>query len=123
MIRVGVDTAAVTAALAQLESGLVDLRRASTAVTIQATLIARRKAPRRTGRLRQSIRGETGRNYSTVFVAGAARAYGGVISYGWRRHNIEADRFTQETAAIMRLSAPREYADAIRDLIRRTRLT
>lgn len=59
---------------------------------------AARRAPKRTGRLAASIRGNRAASRATVSAGGARLPYGGPIHYGWPGHGIEPHPFITDAA-------------------------
>lgn len=57
------------------------------------------RAPRRSGRLAASIRGNRAANRATVLAGGASLPYAGPIHWGWPARHIEAQPFAADAAA------------------------
>ena len=77
---------------------LSDLTRVNATVARFVALRSAAKAPRRTGRLAGSIRGNSAKASAIVRAGGARIPYAGVIHWGWPQHHIEAQPFLVETA-------------------------
>lgn len=118
-----VTPARMAAALHKLAGDLPDdLDDASKELGVRAVATARRLAPRRTGKLRASLRsrvtrGERGQD-SAVEIS-AATAYAGPIHNGWPRHNIKPQPFLAQTLDKLDESGTitKVYADTIDDKI------
>lgn len=100
-----------------------DLKDAFSAISRQAADLAARYAPRNTGKLRSSIRGDKAKNKATVR-AGSARKvpYAGAINYGWKRHNIAPQRFMQKADEAIRPDVPRLIESNIRSAMEKAGL-
>jgi phage gpG-like protein len=55
-------------------------------------------APRRSGTLAATVRGNRAKTSAVIKAGGAAVPYAGVIHWGWPRHNITANPFMTDTA-------------------------
>lgn len=96
-----------------------DLKNAFGPIAAEAAELAARYAPRRSGKLAASIRGNRAKNKAVV-VAGRARVkYAGPINYGWRTHNINPARFMQKADEDMRPVALQKLEDEINRAIER----
>ena len=73
-----------------------DLKEAFGSIAKEAAALAARFAPERTGKLRKSIRGDQRKNAANVKAGGARVRYAAPINYGWKRHNIQPQRFMQK---------------------------
>ncbi len=96
-----------------------------TQIANEGMRLAARFAPRRSGRLRASIRANKSKSKAVVR-AGGARArvrYAGAINYGWRARNIRASNFMQRADAVLRVTVPRTLDRQIRQIIRRQGLS
>lgn len=105
--------------LTEFAGELHDMRDAAEAVAAHAQLLARSRAPRRTGLLQRSVRTFVGRNRSRIYVDTRRAPYGGVIEHGWRGHNIEPDHYMGQTYTLMQSWGPRIYEHELRQLIHR----
>lgn len=101
-----VDEARVTiAGLPRLRSALRaagrnldDLKNANAAAAAIVAAAASARAPRRTGRLAASVRGNRAAGRATVLAGGAAVPYAAPIHWGWPARHIEAQPFVSEAA-------------------------
>lgn len=80
-------------------------------------------APRRTGRLADSIRPGRAKAKAIVRAGSAAVPYAGVINYGWAGHNIDATHFLETALTNEQDAAVRTLAEGLGDLIRKHNLT
>lgn len=76
-------------------------------------------APRRSGRLRRSIRPSTTKGKASIRAGGVRVPYAWVINYGWRKRNIEASHFMDRAAAVLRKRSPAELRREVIRIIRR----
>ena len=84
--------------LRALERGTSDLREANAAAAAAVAAAAATRAPRKTGKLAASIRGNRAAGRATVSAGGARLPYAGPIHYGWPAHGIEAHPFLTSAA-------------------------
>ncbi|MGL5928601.1 MAG: hypothetical protein ACRCY8_06675 [Dermatophilaceae bacterium] len=75
-------------------------------------------APRKSGRLAASIRGNRAKNKAVVTAGRARVPYAGAINYGWRKRGIEPAEFMQESDRQMRQVAPRMLEQGIDKIIK-----
>lgn len=61
--------------------------------------------PTRSGRLRDSVRGNRAKGKAIVTFGGARVPYARAIQYGWPAHNIKPARFIEKTDAVMETRA------------------
>ena len=74
-------------------------------------------APRRTGTLAASIRGNRAKGRATVSAGGGRLAYAGVINYGWAARGIAAAGFMQRADDAVAPKAPDLLIKAINQAI------
>jgi len=90
-----------------------DLKDAFSDIAREGAEVASRFAPRRSGALAGSIRGNRAKS-KAVIAAGKARVpYAGAINYGWPKRGIAAQGFMQKADAVMRPKALQELENAI----------
>lgn len=77
---------------------LAELKAATARVSAFIASRAVPAAPRRTGKLAGTIRGNKSLSRATVMAGGAATPYAGPIHWGWPSRGIEAQPFIAETA-------------------------
>lgn len=99
-----------------------DLKAAFSRISTQAADLAARYAPRNSGKLRASIRGDKAKNKATVRAGGRKVPYAGAINYGWQRHNIAPQRFMQKADDAIRPEVPRLIESNIRDIMEKAGL-
>lgn len=74
-----------------------DLKAAMTKIAAMAARAAEGFAPKRSGRLAATVRGNKARNRAVVIAGrGKARLYAGPINYGWPKRNIKPQPFMQQ---------------------------
>lgn len=76
-----------------------DLKAVFGGIAQDASAIAARHAPSRTGRLRASIRGSKAKNKAVVRAGRSLVPYAGPINFGWPKRNIEPSLFMQRASA------------------------
>lgn len=79
-----------------------DLKDAFSAISREASDAASSFAPKRTGRLAGTIRGNRAKNKAVVSAGRASVRYAGAINYGWPKRNIPASSFMQKADEAMR---------------------
>lgn len=78
------------------------------------------RAPKRTGRLANSIRANKALAYGAVKAGSAARVpYAGPIHYGWPARGIQAQPFIHEAIDARLGDARKDYEEAIRKLAKK----
>ena len=92
----GADTVAAT--LTDAGDDLDDLTAPGEQAGAVLVADARRRAPRRSGRLRASIRAVAAAHGATVSAGGARVPYAGVQEHGWRRHHIRGSHYLSGSA-------------------------
>lgn len=108
----------LTRSLQSLGLDVEDLKDAFGPIAEKGAQLAAGFAPRRSGRLAASVRGNRAKN-KAVIAAGRARVpYAGAINYGWPRRGIRASRFMQRADEAMRPVALAELEHAINTKIR-----
>lgn len=98
---------------------LDDLKDAFAEIADEGANLAAGFAPRRSGALAGSIRGNRAKNKAVVSAGKARVPYAGPINYGWPRRGISAALFMQRADRAMQPRALREITDAINDQIKR----
>jgi hypothetical protein len=84
--------------LKQLGDDLGDLKDANARAAQLVATAAAARAPRRTGRLAGSVRGNRAAGRATVVAGRASVPYAGPIHYGWPAHGIEPHPFVIDAA-------------------------
>lgn len=97
-----------------------DLKDGFSKIAAEGAKLAAGFAPKRSGRLAATIRGNRAKSKAVV-MAGRGRGvpYAGAINYGWPRRGIAPAGFMQQADAAMRPRALQELESAINDSIRR----
>lgn len=84
--------------LQRIAGDLDDLERANAAALRVVVPAANARAPRRTGRLAGSIRGNKSPGRATVSAGGPGVTYAGVVHYGWPARNLAEQPFLVDAA-------------------------
>jgi hypothetical protein len=84
--------------LRKLGDDLTDLKDANARTASIVANAAASRAPRRTGRLAASVRGNRAVGSAVVRAGGAAVPYAGPVHWGWPAHNIAAQPFISSAA-------------------------
>lgn len=77
---------------------LTDLKDVNASVAQLVATRAEQRAPRRSGRLAASVRGNRAVSRATVLAGRATVPYAGPIHWGWPKRGIEAQPFMTEAA-------------------------
>jgi hypothetical protein len=109
----------LTRNLAALGLELDDLKDAFGEIAAQGARLASSFAPRRTGALAGSVRGNRSKNKAVVAAGNARVPYARVINYGWPSRGIRASSFMQKADERMRPVALAELERQISSAIRR----
>lgn len=86
------------AALRAAGHDVADLKDANAAAAALVASTAASRAPRRSGRLASTVRGNRAVGRATVLAGGAAVPYAGPIHWGWPARGIEAQPFMSNAA-------------------------
>lgn len=99
---------------------LEDLKDVFSDISGRGARFASSFAPKKTGRLARSVRGNRAKN-KAVISAGSARAvpWAGPINYGWPARNIAASSFMQRADAAVQDYAIKRLDKGINQLIKR----
>lgn len=84
--------------LRQLVGDASDLKAANAAAAATVAAAAAARAPRRSGTLAASVRGNRAVGRATVLAGGAKVPYAGPIHYGWPARGIEGRPFVTDAA-------------------------
>jgi hypothetical protein len=87
------------ATLKRAGEDLADLRSTNAAVATYVAVRSAAAAPRRSGALAASVRGNAAATNATIRAGGAAVPYAGPIHWGWPARHIAAQPFIADTAA------------------------
>jgi phage gpG-like protein len=104
-------------ALADLDPKLDDLKDAHQRVSKIVEQHAKGNAPRRTGKLANSIRGNRAKTRATVKAGGARVRYAGVIEWGWPKRHIPAQHYLVNAAHDTEPTWQRIYLEDVNDLL------
>ncbi len=100
-------------ALRQMTGDLSDLKDANAAVADLVAQAASSRAPRRSGALAASVRGNRAAGRATVTVGGARIPYAGPIHYGWPARGIEPRPFVDDAASATEAAWTALYEQAV----------
>jgi len=75
--------------------------------------VAQNLAPRRSGALATTVRGNRAKGKAVVTAGRARVRYAGVVNYGWPKRNIRPARFLQKTDTVMETRAPEIFEKEI----------
>lgn len=115
--------ARVTRALKAMGLEVDDLKNAFSTISSEAARIAAGHAPKKSGRLATSVRGNRAQSKAVVTAGRAAVPYAGPINYGWPARGISPAGFMQKTDDEMRPRAVQLLEDEINAAARRKGLT
>lgn len=102
---------------------VTDLKAAFGDIAERGARLAASFAPRDSGKLRASIRGNQAKNKAVVLAGKARVPYAGAINYGWRARNIEPSRFMQRADAVLAPDAAKEIDTELTRLIKQLGLS
>lgn len=95
-----------------------DLKEVFSDIAGEGARLASSFAPKRTGALAASVRGNRSKNKAVVSAGRARVPYAGAINYGWPKRNIEASLFMQRADEVMRTRAVEMLDDGVKRKIR-----
>jgi len=78
---------------------VLDLKEVFSGIADEGARLASSFAPKRSGRLAQTIRGNKAKNKAVVAAGKARVKYAGAINYGWPARNIKPRLFMQQADA------------------------
>ena len=96
---------------------VADLKTAFAAIAAKGATLAASLAPRRSGALAASIKGNRAKNYAAVSAGSARVPYAGPINYGWPRRHIPAAEFMQRADIALRAVAVSDLDTAVAHLL------
>jgi len=94
-------------ALQSLGVEVADMKEAMSAISTEGARLVADMAPKVTGALAATVRGNKAKNKAVVMAGRARVKYAGAINYGWPARNIEPSFFMQRADAAL---APRAVA-------------
>lgn len=100
-------------ALASVGADVNDLKDVFAGIADKGAQYASSFAPRRTGKLRGTIRGNRAKNKAVVTAGKARVAYAGAINYGWPKRSIAPALFMQRADAALAPVALKMLEDGI----------
>lgn len=100
-----------------------DLKAAFADIASQVARLASSFAPKRSGNLRATIRGNKAKNKAVVTAGKARVPYAGPINYGWPRRGIAPALFMQRADAALAPQALRLLESGLDDALRKADLT
>lgn len=106
--------------LEQLGGDVEDVKDVMAGIAAKGARLASGFAPRRTGALAASIRGNRAKARAVVTAGTASRTpYAAVVNYGWPRRNIPANGFMQRADNALQPIALRDLDKGLEQAIRR----
>ena len=100
-----------------------DLKGVFAEIAAEGATLAARYAPKRTGRLAGTVRGNKAKNKAVVLAGRARVPYAGAINYGWPKRNIKPANFLARADAELQERVPQMLEEGIQRIIERNDLT
>lgn len=94
-----------------------------TQIANEGMRLAARFAPRRSGKLRASIKANKAKSKAVIRAGGARVKYAGAINYGWQRRGIRPSGFMEKADNRLRRTVPRTLERQMKRIIRRQGLS
>ena len=95
-----------------------DLKEAFGDIAAEGASLASSFAPKRSGALAATVRGNRAKNKAVVAAGKARVKYAGAVNYGWPKRNIKPSSFMQKADERMRPKALQALDDALEQKIR-----
>ena len=95
-----------------------DLKEAFSGIAAEGAELASSFAPKRSGRLAASVRGNKAKNKAVVMAGRASVPHAGPINYGWPKRGIAASSFMQRADEVLLPRALEAITDALDEKIR-----
>lgn len=105
--------------LRRLEEDTTDLKDAHASAASTVANAAAARAPKRTGRLANSVRGNRAAGKAEVKAGGAAVPYAGPVHWGWPAHHMTGDPFIADAAVDTESQWLPAYEHALADVVDR----
>jgi hypothetical protein len=105
--------------LVALGTDVDDLKDGFAAIAAKGADLAAKLAPRRTGALAGTVRGNRAKNNATVTAGRAKVRYAGPINYGWPKRSIRANKFMQRADEQLQPQAVQMLEEALAQAIKR----
>lgn len=109
----------ITRSLEQAGVDVEELKDVMGTVAAEAATTMQGFVPTRSGRLRDSVRGNRAKGKAIVTIGGARVPYARAIQYGWAARNIQPARFIEKTDAVMETRAVQLLEDGWGDIAER----
>jgi len=110
-------------ALQRFGAEVADLKDVFSSISAEGARLASGFAPKRSGKLSSTIRGNKAKNKAVV-IAGRARVpYAGAINYGWPKRGIAASLFMQRADAALAPRAVEMLEAGLDEAVRKAGLT
>lgn len=109
--------------LEQAGGDVEDLKDTMAGIAAKGARLASSFAPKLTGRLAASVRGNRAKSKAVVSAGGGRVPYGAVINYGWAARNIEAAHFMQRVDPVLQPIAIRDLDRGLAAAIRKRGLS
>ena len=117
-VTVKVDLGDLLADLRAMGAGVDDLKAGFSDIAKKGADLAASFAPRRTGRLQGSIRGNRSKRKAVISAGGARVPWAPPINWGWPDRGIAASLFMQKADRELGPLAPKMLEDNVKALIR-----
>lgn len=101
---------------------VADLKDVFAQIAAEGARLVEGFAPRRSGRLAGSVRGNKAKNKAVVFAGRARIPWAGPVNYGWKARNIKPAHFLARGDAALADKAPGMLEDGLTRLIERNDL-
>lgn len=111
-----------TRAMEKAGVDLEELKDVMGMVAAEAADVMKGFIPTRSGKLRDSARGNRAKGAAIVTVGSARLPYAKVIQYGWPAHNIKPARFVERTDEVMETRAAQLLEDGWEQIAQRNGL-
>jgi hypothetical protein len=99
-----------------------DLKEANSIISGKVAADAAAAAPKKTGRLSDSVRGNRQQRKASVIAGGSSVRYAGVIEYGYPKRNIKAQPFIRRAGWQNQSFIIEQYEKNINSIIRKYNL-
>ena len=105
--------------LEQLGGDVEDLKDTFAGIADKGARLASGFAPKRTGELASTIRGNRAKNRAVVTAGRGRQSYAAVVNFGWPKRNIPANGFMQRADNALQPIALRDLDKGLEQAIRR----
>lgn len=109
--------------LVALGADIEDLKDGFSKIADDGARLASSFAPKKTGALSATVRGNRAKNKAVVTAGRAKVRYAGVINYGWPKRSIKASRFMQRADEALQPKALEMLEEALTEAINKKGLS